>query len=612
YITSLQAQISSTNAKIAALQPTTPSGPTSPTSVEVQQNNDFKNAITQVNATTVVATNQYQNNLGLGNVNAAQGRGAALNNSVDDGGPKPQALPPEGGDGNEEDGGGGGGTSLGGGGGASNYNLSKLTPEQIDQIMALSKRIQNGDHSPETEAQLQNLLKSGTDSGADSSATNNSSSTTNSTGSNTTNSNSNSDVKLKLEGTIQVPGRSIFEPANNVDKKTQFSEGMNKTFPGGQPYKWIVDGTSTLVMRGADGKYYMDVPGSGSAAVLTPGSTAITSATSPNNSINTGAYADTDWTRFHGAVQVLGGIGGVFGAGALMLAGAALTPETLGTSMILSGLGWTTLVTSVDQVLAGLTTMITGQETRTVTGTVIQQTTGASAKTSELIAGLTTLTPAAVEGAILLKTTNSISEYNAAIRAGQIPPAGYQLSEVLPDGTRVLIILSSGETGILTASGDFIAQPIVSQLGRLATKADTGIQWGGAIQSQGLPFEKFVSQSLTDAINLNTVKQNFPIFDNFVLSSGEAISVKTLDTTASSYQNVSNITSKLSSYVSDTLNFIKGGNENFMLYDSMINSRTIQLAVPVDTSAAQWVAINQAIDNAASNGVKIVVTVVTK
>ncbi|MFZ6871366.1 hypothetical protein ACO0LF_04780 [Undibacterium sp. Di27W] len=92
-----------------------------------------------------------------------------------------------------------------------------------------------------------------------------------------------------------------------------------------------------LVMRGSDGKYYLDVTGSNSAEVLTPGTTTITSATSPRNEINTGAYADTSWTRLHGGLQVLGGIGGALGAAALMLTGAALTPETAGAGLLLSG-----------------------------------------------------------------------------------------------------------------------------------------------------------------------------------------------------------------------------------------------------------------------------------
>jgi filamentous hemagglutinin len=133
--------------------------------------------------------------------------------------------------------------------------------------------------------------------------------------------------------------------------------------------------------------------------------------------------------------------------------------------------------------------------------------------------------------------------------------------------------------------------------------------FGGGIEAQGKPFEGYVTSQLPkETIDLNKIKPSFNVFDNFNGATGEAISVKTLDTTASSYQNPSKIAGQLRKYVNDTLNFEIDSGAGFVLRKDMINSRTIQLGIPGETSAAQWAAIVREAAEAQILGVKVIVT----
>ncbi|WP_367110489.1 DUF637 domain-containing protein [uncultured Psychrobacter sp.] len=136
-----------------------------------------------------------------------------------------------------------------------------------------------------------------------------------------------------------------------------------------------------------------------------------------------------------------------------------------------------------------------------------------------------------------------------------------------------------------------------------------GIQWGKGINNQGLPWEKYVQSILPkESIDLNLIKTNFKAFDHWVPSTGKAISDKTLNTAAASYQKPSNITRTLNTYVDKAVNFTQDGKNGFDIDSSMIRSREIQLAVPNSTSSAQMQAIQSSIQYGKSKGVTVVVT----
>ena len=78
---------------------------------------------------------------------------------------------------------------------------------------------------------------------------------------------------------------------------------------------------------------------------------------------------------------------------------------------------------------------------------------------------------------------------------------------------------------------------------------DIGMTFGNGIQNQGKPYEAYVQSSLPQGtLDLNSIKQNFSTFDHLT-PDGIAVSTKTLDTSASSYQNPSKSTYQLNKYI---------------------------------------------------------------
>ena len=132
--------------------------------------------------------------------------------------------------------------------------------------------------------------------------------------------------------------------------------------------------------------------------------------------------------------------------------------------------------------------------------------------------------------------------------------------------------------------------------------------FGDSNYKQGFPFEDYIStaRKLSSAERL---PNSFPVFDYFTVNK-EAISVKTLDTGASSYQNPNRIRSKLNQYIDKVDNYNEGGSSSFNLESKNISSKTIELAVPSTTNIAQWDAINQSISYANSKNIKFNITVV--
>jgi filamentous hemagglutinin len=61
--------------------------------------------------------------------------------------------------------------------------------------------------------------------------------------------------------------------------------------------------------------------------------------------------------------------------------------------------------------------------------------------------------------------------------------------------------------------------------------------------------------------------------------------------------------------INDTLDFEGYALEGTRVRPSDITGRTLQLAVPEGTTAAQWEQINRAIGYGADNGVRVIVTI---
>jgi len=110
-------------------------------------------------------------------------------------------------------------------------------------------------------------------------------------------------------------------------------------------------------------------------------------------------------------------------------------------------------------------------------------------------------------------------------------------------------------------------------------------------------------------LDLNSIKPNFSTFDHLT-PDGVAVSTKTLDTSAVTYQSPSKITYQLNQYVDQMVSFSGDGKAGdvFRLTDEKIAAKQMQLGIPANPTADQMGAIAQSVQYAQSKGISIVVT----
>ncbi|GFM38030.1 hypothetical protein DSM19430T_27140 [Desulfovibrio psychrotolerans] len=138
--------------------------------------------------------------------------------------------------------------------------------------------------------------------------------------------------------------------------------------------------------------------------------------------------------------------------------------------------------------------------------------------------------------------------------------------------------------------------------------AETGIQWGKGIQGQGMPFENYIASLLPAETRLPA---NFKTFDFFDVETGLATSVKTLDTaTAAKIANPSQVYYSLKSNVDAAANFSYARMLEAEVKAAQIVARELKVAIPDNTTPAQWMEINKAIQYGQSKGVTVMITVV--
>ena len=166
-----------------------------------------------------------------------------------------------------------------------------------------------------------------------------------------------------------------------------------------------------------------------------------------------------------------------------------------------------------------------------------------------------------------------------------------------------------GQTSTVQAANTSALSEIPASVSvKVVPQSATGIQWGGGIQSQGLPFEDYLATSMPANARL---PQNFKTFDFFDEQTGVATSAKTLDTTtAAKVADPSQVYSSLKGNVDAAANY----NTAYTLSDitvkpANITSRVVEVAVPVGTTSEQWAQIQKAIDYAASKNVTLKITV---
>ena len=128
--------------------------------------------------------------------------------------------------------------------------------------------------------------------------------------------------------------------------------------------------------------------------------------------------------------------------------------------------------------------------------------------------------------------------------------------------------------------------------------------WGRGLMQQSGGWEDFINAQY----QTNKLLRNAKTFDHFDASTGAAISDKTLNTQTFNYiNNPQKIYQRLKGYTDAVANY-KKQRVKTDVDPTLIKSRTIQLAVPEFTSAAQWPQIYRAIRYAKGRGVSLVVT----
>ncbi|WP_445621387.1 endonuclease toxin domain-containing protein [Kushneria sp. Sum13] len=206
---------------------------------------------------------------------------------------------------------------------------------------------------------------------------------------------------------------------------------------------------------------------------------------------------------------------------------------------------------------------------------------------------------------------NYISESNreqlaradALEQAGRLDDADKLRVRIALDNESMLI----GAGGLLARLPRLARSVVTSRaIGGTVDRATTGIEWGEGIQGQGMPWEDYLGSQLPSGSRL---PPNFKTFDFFDRTTGVATSAKTLDTTtAAKIANPSQVYSSLKKNIDTAAGFTEYGLKDITVSSGQITSRELQVAVPKNTTSAQWDQIDKAIEYGHSKGVTVKIT----
>jgi hypothetical protein len=116
----------------------------------------------------------------------------------------------------------------------------------------------------------------------------------------------------------------------------------------------------------------------------------------------------------------------------------------------------------------------------------------------------------------------------------------------------------------------------VEGLGGVVDNSEIGIDWKGGVKAQGGPLEDYIEEQIPDAKELPPTSKTF---DNFVYTTGEAISAKTLNTLSVSYiKNPQVIYWRMKGYIDAAADYEP--RPAIDVDPATIESRTIHLAIP--------------------------------
>jgi RHS repeat-associated protein len=138
-------------------------------------------------------------------------------------------------------------------------------------------------------------------------------------------------------------------------------------------------------------------------------------------------------------------------------------------------------------------------------------------------------------------------------------------------------------------------------------------------EAEGLA-EKFLLPALQRGLELhkelgarlgNALANNFRTIDRFVRATGEAISTKTIDLAAKTYQNAGALYSRLSGYLQKLVDFSGGGSGVGAIEPGQVQSKTLEIVIKAsDLTVGQAEAIARLAQEAQAHGVTIRVVAV--
>lgn len=219
-------------------------------------------------------------------------------------------------------------------------------------------------------------------------------------------------------------------------------------------------------------------------------------------------------------------------------------------------------------------------------------------------------TPPEAEGNL---RSAAIALYRGATLAGLASPSKMPYSMLVVGGEaalfnnapppRLLIPVEDPPNPRFRVPGETPREP--EGLGGTVDNVDAKIQWGQGSKAQGDPFEAFVGKQNPEWRPLNPTSKTFDLFDE---STGEAISVKTLNTLSVSYiQNPDRIFYQMKRYVDASSNYEPYRDATDLRADQ-IKSRSVYIALPEYTSPTQWRFVNGAISYGSIHRISVFVT----
>jgi len=140
-------------------------------------------------------------------------------------------------------------------------------------------------------------------------------------------------------------------------------------------------------------------------------------------------------------------------------------------------------------------------------------------------------------------------------------------------------------------------------LGGIADNSEVNIDWNGSLESR----KNFELNIKKQDPNVKKLVDNSTTFDLFNPTTGDATSAKTLNTLNFTYINdPRKIYKKVAGYVDAAVNYERIKESD--IDASLIESKTLQLAIPEWTSSTQWQHLYRAVVYGKDNGVSVVIT----